>query len=167
MKKQRHYFAYNGPYRQSSGLSSSQVWMWELDNKKGWALKNWCPWTVVLENTSESLLDSKVIKPVNPKGNWPWIFIGRTDAEAEVPLLWPPDSKSWLTGKYLMLRTTEGRRKRGQQRMRCLDGITDSMDMSSEQTPEDGEGQGSLMCYSPWGRKESTWLVTEQQLSAH
>ena len=72
------------------------LWMWELNNKKGWALKNWCLWTVVLEKTYERLLNTKVIKPVNPKGNWPWIFIGRTDAEAEVPLLWPLDVKSRL-----------------------------------------------------------------------
>ena len=75
------------------------LWMWELNNKKGWALKNLCLWTVVLEKTYERLLNTKVIKPVNPKGNWPWIFIGRTDAEAEVPLLWPPNVKSWLTEK--------------------------------------------------------------------
>ena len=73
--------------------------MWELDSKKGWALKNWCLWTVVLEKTFESPLDSKEIKPVNPKRNEPWIFIGRTDAEAEDPVIWPPEPKSWLTGK--------------------------------------------------------------------
>ena len=73
--------------------------MWELDHKEGWALKNWCFWTVVLENTLESPLDSKEIKSVNPKGNQSWIFTGRTDAEAEAPMLWPPHAKSWLTGK--------------------------------------------------------------------
>ena len=73
--------------------------MWELDHKKDWALKNWCFWIVVLEKTLESSLDSKKIKPVNPKGNQPWIFIGRTDAEAEIPILWPSDAKSWLNGK--------------------------------------------------------------------
>ena len=84
---------------QSYGFSSSHVQMWELDHKKGWVLKKWCFWTVVLENTLESLLDSKEIKPVNPKGNQPWIFIRRTEAEAEAPILWPPDVKSWLIGK--------------------------------------------------------------------
>ena len=84
---------------QSYGFSSSQVWMWEMDHKEGWAPKNWCLWTVVLEKTLENPLDSKQIKPVNPEGNPPWIFIGRTDAEAEVSILWPPDAKSWLTGK--------------------------------------------------------------------
>ena len=110
---------------QSYGFSSSHIWIWELDYKESWALKNWCFQTVVLD---ESTLDSKEIKPVNPKGNQPWQFIGRTGAEA--PVLWPPDAKSWLTVKTLMLRKVEGRRRRGQQRMRWLDGIIDSMDMS-------------------------------------
>ena len=78
---------------------SSQVWMWELDSKESWALKNWCFWTVVLEKTLENPLDCKDIQPVNPKGNQSWIFTGRTDAEAETPILWPPDSKNWLIGK--------------------------------------------------------------------
>ena len=97
IKKQRHYFANKGPYSQSCGFSSSHVWMWELEHQEGWALKNWCFQTVMLEKTLESPLDSKKIKPVNPKGNQPWIFIGRTEAEA--PVLWPPDVKSLLTGK--------------------------------------------------------------------
>ena len=91
--------ANKGPYSQSYGLSSSHVWMWELDHKEGWAPKNWCFWTVVLEKTLESPLDSKEIKPVNPKGNQPWIFTGRTNAEAEALILWPSDVKNWLTGK--------------------------------------------------------------------
>ena len=99
IKKQRHYFANKGLYGQSYGFSSSHVQMWELDHKEGWAPKNWCFWTVVLEKTLESPLDSREIKPVNPKGNQPWIFTGRTDAEAEAPILWPPDAKSWLTAK--------------------------------------------------------------------
>ena len=86
-------------YSQSYGFSSSHVWMWELDPKKGWALKNWCFWTVVLEKTPESPLDCKQIKPVNPKGNQSWIFTGGTDAEAEAPILWPPDVKSWFIWK--------------------------------------------------------------------
>ena len=108
-------------YSYSYGFSSTQVWIWELDCKETWVLKNWCFWTVVLEKTLESLLDSKEIQPVNPKGNQSWIFIGRTDAEAETPILWPPDVRNWL-----MLGKIEGRRRRGQQRMRWLDGITDS-----------------------------------------
>ena len=83
----------------SYGFSSSHVWMWDLEHKESWAPKNWCFWTVVLEKTLESLLDCKEIQPVNPKGNQSWIFIGRTDAEAETPILWPPDAKSWLIWK--------------------------------------------------------------------
>ena len=99
IKKQRHYCANKGPYSQSYGFSSCHVWMWELDHKEDWAPKNWCFWTVVLEKTLESLLDSKEIQPVSPKGNRPWIFIGRADAEAEAPVLWPRDAISRLIGK--------------------------------------------------------------------
>ena len=99
IKKQRHYFIDKGQYSQSYGFSSSHVWMWELDRKESWGLKNWCFWTVVLEKTLESPLDCKEIKPVHPKGNQSWIFIGRTDAEAGAPILWPPDAKMWLIGK--------------------------------------------------------------------
>ena len=90
------------PYRLSSesyGFSSGHVWMWELDYKESWAPKNWCFWTVVLEKTLESLLDCKEIQPVHPKENQSWIFIVRTDAEAETPILWPPDVMNWLIGK--------------------------------------------------------------------
>ena len=99
IKKQRQHFADTGPWSQSYGFSSSHLWVWELGHKEGWALKNWSFQTVVLEKTLESLLDSKEIQPVHPKGNQPWIFIRRTDAEAETPVPWPPDAKSWLTGK--------------------------------------------------------------------
>ena len=99
LKKQRHYFADKGPYSQSCDFSSSHVWMWELE-KEGWALKNWCFWTVVLEKTLESPLNCK-IKPVHPKGNQSWIFIGRTDVEAETPILWPHDGKNWPIWKDL------------------------------------------------------------------
>ena len=127
--EQRHHFANKGPSSQSYGFSSSHVWMWELDHKEGWVLKNWCFWTVVLEKTLESPLDCKEIQPVHPKGNQSWIFIGRTDAEAETPILWTPDTKNWLIWKYSDAGKTDGRR-RGWQRTRWLDGITDSMDMS-------------------------------------
>ena len=99
IKKQRHYFADKDPYNQSYGFFSSHLWMWELDYKESWALKNWCFWTVVLEKTLESPLDCKEIQLVNPQGNQSWIFVGRTDAEAETPILWPPDAKSWLLWK--------------------------------------------------------------------
>ena len=98
IKKQRHYFADKRPSSQSYGFSSSHVWMWELDHKESWVPKNWCFWSVMLEKTLESPLDCKEIKPVNPKGNQSWIFIGRTDAKAEAPVLWPPDVKNWLIG---------------------------------------------------------------------
>ena len=126
IKKQRHYFANKGPSSQSYGFSSNHVWMWELDYKKSWVLKNWCFWTVVLEKILESPLDCKEIQPVQPKGR----FISRTDAEIETPifghLMWRADSLE----KTLMLGKTDSRRRRGQQRMRWLGGITDSMDMS-------------------------------------
>ena len=108
--------------------------MWELDYKESWPLKNWCFWTVVFEKTLESLLDCKEIQPVIPKGNQSWIFIGRTDADAETPILWPPHAKNWLFS--LMQGKIEGGRRRGQQRMRCLDGITDSMGVSLSKLQE-------------------------------
>ena len=95
----RHYFANKGPSSQSYGFSSSQLWMWELNYKESWALKNWCFWTVALEETLESPLDNREIQPVHPKGNQSWIFTGKTDAEAETPVLGPPDTKNWLTVK--------------------------------------------------------------------
>ena len=99
IKKQTHYFADKGLCSQSCGFSSSHVWMWELDHKEDWAPKSWCCWTVVLEKTLESPLDCREIKPVSPKGNQSWIFTGRTHAEAEAPILWPPDMKSQLIRK--------------------------------------------------------------------
>ena len=129
-KKQRHYFANKGPSSQSYCFSSGHVWMWELDCKESWAAKNWCFWTVVLEKTLESPLDCKEIKRVSTKGNQPWIFTGRTDAGADAPIFWPPEEKIWLLKNTLMLGKIEGRRRRGRQRMKWLDGITDSVDMS-------------------------------------
>ena len=99
IKKQRHYFANKGHYSQSYDFSSGHVWMWEFDHKEGWVPKNWCFQTMMKEKTLESPLDYKEIKPVHPKGNQPWIFIGRTSAKAEAPILWPRDVNSWLIGK--------------------------------------------------------------------
>ena len=99
IKKQRHYFVNKGPSSQSYGFSSSHVWMLELDYKESWAPKNWCFWTVLLEKTLGSPLDSKEIQPVHPKGNQSWIFIGKTNAEFETPIAWPPDMKSQIIGK--------------------------------------------------------------------
>ena len=126
IKGQRHYFANKGPSGQVYGFSSGHVWMWELDCEESWALKNWCFWTVVLEKSVESLLDCKEIQPVHPEGDQSWVFIGRTDAEAETQyfghLMWRVDSLE----KTLMLWGIGDRRRRGWQRMRWLDGITNS-----------------------------------------
>ena len=130
LKKQRHYFANKGPSSQSYGFSSSHVWMGELDHKEGWEPKNWCLQTVVLEKTLESLVDCKEIKPVNPKGDQPWIFIGRTDAEAKAPILRPHDVKSQLNRKDSTAQKDWGQEEKGQQRMTLLDGVTNSMSMN-------------------------------------
>ena len=98
-KSQRHYFANKGLSSEGYGFSSGHVWMWELDCAESWTLKIWCFWTMVLEKTLESPLDCKEIQPVHPKGDQSWVFIGRTDAKAETPVLWPPHAKSWLIGK--------------------------------------------------------------------
>ena len=162
IKKQRYYFTDKGPYCQSYGFFSSHVWMWELDHKEGWTLKNWCFWTVVLEKTLESPLDSKEIKPVNPKGNQPWIFIGRTDAEAEAPILWPLDAKSQLTGKDL------DAGKAGRQKGTIEDEMGGWYHWLNghelEQTPGDSERQGSLA--STGSRRVGRDLVTEEQQRA-
>ena len=130
IKKHRHYFANKGPSRQSYDFSRSHVWMWELDYKESWALKNWCFWTVVLEKTLESPLDSKEIQPVYPKGNQSWNSLEGLMLKLKLQyfghLMWRTDPFE----KTLMMGKTEGGRRRGQQRMRWLDGITDSMDMS-------------------------------------
>ena len=117
------------------GFSSSHVWIWELDCEEGWALKNWCFWAVVLEKTPESPLDCKEIQ-VHSKGDQPWHFFRRNDAKAETPVLWPPHAKSWLIGKDCDAGRGWGRRRRGWQRMRWLDGITDSMEASLRELRE-------------------------------
>ena len=124
------YIANKGTSSQSYGFSSSHVWMWEFDYKESWVPQNWYFWTVVLEETLGSPLNCQEIQSVHPKGNQSLIFIGKTDVEAETPTLWPPDVRANSFEKTLMLGKIEGRKRRGQQRMRWLDGITDSMDMS-------------------------------------
>ena len=132
--------------------------MWELDHKERWALKNWCFWTVVLENTPESPLDCKEIKPVNPKGNQPWMFIGSTDAEAEAPILCPPDVKSQLTGKD----PDAGKNWRQEEKGTTEDEIVGWHHRlhghEFEQALGVGDGQGSPVCSSPWGHKSWTQL---------
>ena len=138
--------------------------MWQLDHKGGWALKNWCLYTVVLEKTLESPLDSKKIKPINPKGNQPWIFIGRTDVETEAPILWPPDVKSLLIRKD----PDAGKDWRQEEKRVTEDEMvgwnTRLNGHNFEQALGDGEGQGSLVFCSPWGCKESDmtsgWATT-------
>ena len=143
MLKNRHDSADQGLYSQGYGRPSGHIWLWELNRKEGRMPKNWCIQTVVLEKTLESPLDSKDIWSVSPKGNQPWIFTGRNDAEAEAPIHWPPDAKNLEPlEKTLMLGKIEGGRRSGWQRMRRLDGITDSIDMNlskPRETVKDGE----------------------------
>ena len=118
-----------GPSSQSYGFSSSHVWMWELGYKESWVLKNWCFWSMVLEKTLESPLECKEIQPVSPKGNQSWILIGKTNAEAETPIFWPPDAKTTQRKRPWCLMMIEDRKRRGRQRMRWLDSIIKSMAM--------------------------------------
>ena len=157
IKKQRHYFANKGPSSQGYGFSSGHIWMWELDCEESWAPKNWCFWTVVLEKTLESPLDCKEIKPVHPKGNQSWIFIGRADAEAETPVLWPPDAKSWLIWKDPDAGKDWGQEEKG---MTEDEMVWWHHGLNGHEFGESlgvGDGQGGC---SPWGRKESD--TTEQ-----
>ena len=133
---QRHYFANKGPSSQGYGFSSGHVWMWELDCEEGWALQNWCFWTVVLEKTLESPLDCKEVQPVHSEGDQPWDFFGENDAEAETQYFGHIMQRVDSLEKTLMLGGTQGRRRRGRQRMRWLDGITDSMDVSLSELQE-------------------------------
>ena len=154
IKKQRHYFTNKSPYSQSYGFSSSHVRMWELDYKESWALKNWCFWTVVLEKTFESPLDCKEIQPVHPEGDQSWVFIGRTDAEAETPILSPPHAKSWLIGKDPDAGRDWGQEEKGMTEDEMVGWHHHLNGHEFDQAPGVGDGQRSLACCSPWGRKE-------------
>ena len=177
IKKQRHYFANNGPSSQSYGFSSNHVWMWELYYKESWTLKNWCFWAGLLEKTLESPLDCKEIKSVNPKGDQPWTFTRRTDAKAEAPIHWLPDVKKrpWLIGKDPDAGRDWGQEEKGTAEDEMagwhhwLDGH------ESEWTPGVGNGQGGLACCDSWGHRESdttkrlnwTELSTRSPLMLH
>ena len=154
-KKQRHHFANKGLYSQSYGFSSSYVWMWELHHKEGWAQDNWHFLTVVLEKTLESPLDSKDFKPVNPKGNQLWIFIGRSDPEAETPIRWPSDVKNQHIGKD----PDAGKDWRQEEKGMTEDGMAGWHHWLNghefEKTQGDSDGQRSLACCSSWASKES------------
>ena len=150
------------PSSQGYGFSSGHVWMWELDYKESWVPKTWCIWNVVLEKTLESSLDSKEIQPVHPKGDQSWVFIGRTDVEAETPILWPPDVESWLILKDPDAGQDWGREEKGMTEDEMVGWITDSMDMGLGGLPRIGDGQRDLVCCGSWGCKESD---TTEQLS--
>ena len=151
IKKQRHHFDDKDPCSQSYGFSNSHVPMWELNHKEGCTPKNWCFRTVVLEKTLESPLDSKEIKPVNPKENQPWIFIGRTDAEA--PILWSPDAKSWVIGKDPDAAKDWGQEENGVAKDKMVGWHHQLNGHEFEQTSGDSGGQRSLVCCSLWDCK--------------
>ena len=148
------------PSNQGYGWSSSHVWMWELDYQKSRVQKNWWFWTVVLEKTLESPLDCKEIQPVHPKGDQSWVFIGRTDVEAETPILWPPDAKSWLIGKDPDTGRNWGQEEKGMTKDEIVWWHHWLNGHGFGWTPGVGDGQGSLVCCGSWGGKESD--VTEQ-----
>ena len=159
---------HKGPFSQSYGFSGSHTWMWDLDHKEGWVPKNWCFLTVVLEKTLESPLDCKEIQPVYPKGNQLWISIRRTDAEAEAPILWPSDAKSWLIRKDPDAGKNWRQKEKGMTEDEMVGWHHRLNGHEFEQTPGDGEGQGSLVCCSPWVHKESDtneWLNNDKGLT--
>ena len=145
---------------QRYGFSSSHIWMWELDYKESWVLKNWCFWTVVLVKTLESPLICKEIQPFHPKGDQSWVFIGRTDVEAETPTLWPPDAKSWLIWKDPDAGKDWGQEEKGTTENEMVGWHYHLNGHGSGWTPGVGDRQGGLACCGSWGRKESN--TTEQ-----
>ena len=154
IKKQRHYFANKGPSSQSYGFSSGHVWMWALDCEERWAPKNWCCRTVVLRKTLEIPLDFKEMQPVHPKEDQFWVFFGRTDVEAETPILWPPDVKSWLIWK-----DSDAGKDCGQEKRMTEDEMVGWHHQLDGHRfgwiPGVGDGQGGLACWGSWGWKES------------
>ena len=160
IKKQRHDFVNKGPSSQGYGFSSGHVWMWELDYKENWVPQNWCFWNVVLEKILESPLDFKEIHPVHPKGDRSWVYIGRTDGEAETPILWPPDAKNWLIGKDPDAGKDwwQGEKGMTEDEMAGWHHRLDGHEF--EWTPEVGDGQGGLVCCDSWGlRVRHNWAT--------
>ena len=160
IQKQRHYFVNKGPSSQGYVFSNGHVWIWVLDYKENRVLKNWCFWTVVLEKTLESPLHCKEIWPVHPKGNQSWVFIGRIDVEVETPILWPPDVKSLLIWKDPDAGKDWRHEEKGMTEDKMVAWHHRLNEHESEWIPEDGEGQGSLVCCGSWSHKESD--TTEQ-----
>ena len=160
--KSRDITANKGLSSQGFGFSSGHVWMWELDCEESWALKNWCFWSVVLLKTLESPLDCKEMQPVYPKGHQSWVFIGRTDAEDETPILWPPDAKSWLIGKDPDAGRNWGQEEKGLTEDEMAGWHHWLNGCEFEWTPGVGDGQRGLACCDSWGHKE---LDTTEQLN--
>ena len=167
LKKQRHYFVNKRPSSQDYGFFSGHVWMSELDYKESWEPKNWCFWTVVLEKILESLLDCKEIQPVHSEGDQSWMFIGRTDAEAETPILGPVHAKSWLIGKYPDAGKNWGQEERGTTEDKMVGWHHWLNGHGFGWTLGVDDGQRSLACCGSWGCKESdmteqlNWLIEE------
>ena len=166
IKKHRHHFANKGTYSQGYGLSSSHVWMWELDHKEGRALKNWGFQTVLLEKAFENPVDSKENRPVDPKGNQPWIFIGRTDAKAEAPILRLLDGKSQLIGKDPDAGKDWEQEEKKATEERLVGWHRPFKGHELGQTLTDGEGQGGLTSCSPWSHREldTTWQLNSSSI---
>ena len=162
IKKQTHYVVNKGPSSQGYGFSSGYVWIWELNYKVSWALKNGCFWTVVLEKTLESSLDCKEIQPVHSKGDYFWVFIGRTHAEAETPILWPPDGKSWLIWKDPDAGKDWGQKEKGTTEDEMVGWHHQLNTHGFGWTLGVGDGQGGLACCGLWGHKE---LDTTERLN--
>ena len=162
-KKQRHHFANKDQYSQGYNVFSSRIWLWELDHKEDRVPKNWCFW-IVLKKTFESPLDSKGIKPIIPKWNQPWIFIGGTETEVEAPVCWPPVVNSWFTKKDL----DAGKEWRQKEKRAIEDEMVGWHHWYNGhglgQTPGNGGGQEKLECWSPWGHKEldKTWQLNNK-----
>ena len=172
IKKQRHYFVNKGLSSQGYGFSSGHVWLWELDYKENWLLKNWCFWIVVLEKTLESPLDCKEIQPVHPNGDQSWVFIGRTDVEAKLQYFGHLLRRADSLEKTLMLGKIEGSRRRGQQRMRWLNGIIHSMDMGLGGLRElVMDRRPGMLRFLGWQRVRPDWATelnwTEQEFSLY